>query len=173
MAFYLVYIRVVFESTYLKSVKKQTAHAKSDTFLSNSADIRFDYVLTMVWNQNGRKNNTHLNAILSFILFLSEIGIFFSLAFYYLYSIKNKWFKRDGEKKKSMVNNAYSKYTNKEIRPKQRYCIPRDWIYNRIKVLLFIADRFLFQAKERQTDKHIHTQIQKIYLYTRNTEKRK
>lgn len=49
------------------------------------------------------------------------------------------------KEEKSMANNgAFVKNTHNDISPKRKYIIPRDWIYNGIKLLLFIADRFLF-----------------------------
>lgn len=54
---------------------------------------------------------------------------------------------------KSMANNDAFE-THKEIRQKQRYIIPRDWIYNGIKVLIFIADRFLYLLENKYTHPH-------------------
>lgn len=75
------------------------------------------------------------------------------------------------KEEKFMANNgAFVKNTHNDISPKRKYIIPRDWIYNGIKVLLFIADRFLFLGwhtlDNTCTFNCTHKNIS-IYKYTR------
>lgn len=81
-----------------------------------------------------------------------------------------EWGKIDGTLQQ--WGDACCERTTNEMALIRRYIIPRDWIYNWIKVLLFIADRFLFLLENRIFIYYI-CMCMCVYVYTDNNERTK